>query len=193
MTYGENKKLFMALCDEYAPNNNYFTDDEDIQIKCALLYAAPYEELSNYKTMPKIKEIQISKYTEKKGYERVKMPDCKKILSISALDEYNNPVSYGDYKTLGDYLYLSNEADLRYVVEYIPYLRMISEETEDDFELEIPQDLQTILPYLVASDLFKTDPGQDWTAFEQALNRKLQMINYKKMGASANITEGDFD
>lgn len=193
MTYGENKKLFMALCDEYNPNNNYFTDDEDIQTKCALLYAAPYEELSNYRTEPKLKEIQVSKYTDKVGYEKVKMPECKKILSISAMDEYNNPVSEGEYRVLGDYLYLSNKDNLKYVVEYIPYLTMIDETTPDDFVLEIPQNLQTALPYLVAADLFKTDPGQDWTAFERVLNRVLQSINYKKMQASANIAEGDFD
>ena len=70
---------------------------------------------------------------------------------------------------------------------------MIDETTPDDFELEIPQNLQTILPYLVASDLFKTDPGQDWTAFERTLQRMLQSINYKKMGASANVSEGVFD
>lgn len=193
MTYGENKKLFMALCDEYAPDNNFFTDDEDIQIKCALLYAAPYEELSNYRTEPKLKEVQVSKYTDQQGYEKVKMPDCKKILSVSVLDEYNNPSTYGSYRVLGDYLYLSNEDNLTYVIEYIPYLTMIDETTPDDFELEIPQNLQTILPYLVASDLFKTDPGQDWTAFERTLQRMLQSINYKKMGASANVTEGVFD
>lgn len=158
MTYGENKKIFLALCDEYAPNNTFFTDDEDIQIKCALLYSAPYEELSNYKTIAKTKEIAVSKYTEKQGYEKVKMPNCKKVKSVSVLDEYNNPVAEGDYKVLGDYLYLSNCDDLTYVVEYIPYLEIITEDTEDDFELEIPQELQTILPYLVASDLFKTDP-----------------------------------
>ena len=158
MTYGENKRIFMALCDEYNPNNNYFTDDEDIQTKCSQLYAPVYEELSNYRTEPKIKEIQISKYTDQKGYERVKLPDCKRVLSISVMDEYNNPVPRGDYRILGDFMYLSNSDNLRYVVEYIPYLTMIDEETPDDFELEIPQNLQTILPYLVASDLFKTDP-----------------------------------
>ncbi len=193
MTYGENKKLFMALCDEYNPNNNYFTDDEDIQIKCASLYAAPYEELSNYRTEPRLKEIQISKYTTEPGYERVKMPDCKKVLSVSVMDEYNNLVSGGDYRILGDYLYLNNSDNYRYVVEYTPYLQMITEETPDDFKLEIPQNLQTALPYLVAADLFKTDPGQDWTAFERVLNRILQSINYNKKQASASIKEGVFD
>lgn len=158
MTYGENKKLFMALCDEYNPNNNYFTDDEDIQTKCALLYAAPYEELSNYRTEPKLKEIQVAKYTDTQGYEKVKLPDCKKILSISAMDEFNNPVSKGNYRILGNFVYLSNAQDLTYTIEYIPYLTMIDETTPDDFELEIPQNLQTALPYLVAADLFKTDP-----------------------------------
>lgn len=158
MTYGENKKLFMALCDEYAPNNNFFTDDTDIQEKCALLYAAPYEELSNYRTEPKLKEVEVKKYTDSKGYEKVKMPDCKKVLSVSVMDKYNNPIADGDYRVLGNYLYLSNVDDLIYTIEYVPFLTMINESTPDDFELEIPQNLQTILPYLVASDLFKTDP-----------------------------------
>ena len=171
MTYGENKKRFVALCDEYNPNNNYFTDDEDIQMKCALLYASPYEELSNYRTDPRLKEIDVAKYTDKQGYEKVKMPDCKKVLSISVLDEYNNPVAEGDYRVLGNFLYLSNADNFRYVVEYIPNLTPIDENTPDDFVLEIPENLQAILPYMVASDLFKTDPRTRldciWTYFKQ--------------------------
>ena len=60
------------------------------------------------------------------------------------------------------------------MIEYVPYLSVITDDTEDEFELEIDQDLQMILPYKVASDLFKTDPGEDWTAFEKEYQRRLQ-------------------
>ena len=77
------------------------------------------------------------------------------------------------------------------VVEYVPFLNLINEETEDDFELEIDQDLQAILPYKIASDLFKTDPGEDYTAFEKEYQRRLANINTSTLGISVNITEGE--
>lgn len=156
MTYGDNKKIFMALCDEYAPNNTFFTDDTDIQEKVALLYAPAYEELSTYRTTPKIKEVSVAKAKEA-GYERVKMPNCKRIKSISSLDANNNEAN-GKYKIIADYIYLSNEEDYTYFVEYVPFIEPITEETDDSYELEIDQDLAMILPYIVAGDLFKTDP-----------------------------------
>ena len=192
MTFGENKKIFMALCDEYAPNNNFFTDDEDIQEKCALLYAPAYEELSTYRTTPKLKQVEVSKYEDKPGFEVIKMPNSKRIKSVTSLDEFNN-TSNGEYKILGNNIYLSNKQNYTYIIEYVPFLEMITEETEDDFELELDQDLEMILPYIVASDLFKTDPGQDYTPFERVLQRKLQLLSSNKMGMSANISEGVFD
>ena len=192
MTFGENKKIFMALCDEYAPNNNFFTDDEDIQEKCALLYAPAYEELSTYRTTPKLKQVEVSKYEDKPGFEVIKMPNSKRIKSVTSLDEFNN-TSNGEYKILGNNIYLSNKQNYTYFIEYVPFLEMITEETEDDFELELDQDLEMILPYIVASDLFKTDPGQDYTPFERVLQRKLQLLSSNKMGMSANISEGVFD
>ena len=39
MTLGENKKIALALIEEYAPNNQYLTDDEDIRDRMNLIYA----------------------------------------------------------------------------------------------------------------------------------------------------------
>ena len=193
MTYGQNKKIFMALCDEYNPDNTWFTDDEDIQTKCALLYAPAYEELSSYRTTPKTKEYSVSKYTgEEAGYEKFKLPDCKRLKSVCCMDSNYNEVE-GHYKIIGNYIYLANDEDYTYTLEYIPYLDMITEETEDDFELELDQDAEMCLPYIVAGDLFKTDPGQDYTPFEAVLQRKLQLLASSKVGMGANISEGDFD
>ena len=32
MTFGENKKIFLSLIDEYSPNNKFFTEDEDARM-----------------------------------------------------------------------------------------------------------------------------------------------------------------
>ena len=190
MTYLENKKIFLSLVDEYAPNTKFFTVDEDIQIKCALLYAPAYQELADFRTRKKVKEIEVSK-SDIEGYEKVKLPKCKQIKKIIGMDENNNKKSV-DHYILGEYIYVSNKENSKIVIEYIPFLNLINEETEDDFELEIDQDLQAILPYKVASDLFKTDPGEDYTAFEKEYQRRLANINTSTMGINVNITEGEF-
>ena len=186
MTFKENKKIFLSLVDEYAPNIELLTEDEDIDIKCALLYAPAYQELADYKTRKKLKEIEVSK-SKTSGYERYKLPQCKQIKNIIGMDTNNNKISV-DYYTLGEYIYISNSMDCKVVIEYVPFLTLI----DDDFELEIDQDLQAILPYKVASDLFKTDPGEDYTAFEKEYQRRLANINTSTMGINVNITEGEF-
>lgn len=188
MTFGENKKIFLSLIDEYSPNNKFFTEDEDARIKCALLYAPNYQELADFRTRKKLKEYEISEVGE--GYEQFKLPKGKQIKNIAAMDENNNRVS-ADYYILGENIYISRAKAGKVVVEYVPFLNLINEETEDDFELEIDQDLQAILPYKIASDLFKTDPGEDYTAFEKEYQRRLANINTSTLGISVNITEGE--
>ena len=114
----------------------------------------------------------------------------KDIQSILCLIENNNKIS-ADYYTLGKKIYVSNSAVGRYIIEYTPFFQVITDQTPDDFELEISQDLQGVLPYLVASDLLKTDPSANWQAFEKVLQRKLESLNTAKKGISVNITEGE--
>lgn len=154
MTYLENKKIFFSLIDEYAPNNQFFTEDEDAKTKCANLYAPAYQELADFRTRKKIKQYEIE--GDSKGYEELSLPKCKQIKQIIGTDKDNNKVSL-DYYTLGEKLYV-NKKDVTVKIEYVPFLEIITDDTPDDFELEIDQDLQMILPYKVASDLFKTDP-----------------------------------
>ena len=88
MTYLENKKIFFSLIDEYAPNNQFFTEDEDAKTKCALLYAPAYQELADYRTRKKLKEYNVT--TTGEGYEQFKLPKCKQIKIITGMDANNN-------------------------------------------------------------------------------------------------------
>lgn len=190
MTFLENKKIFLSLVDEYAPDNQYFTEDDDIPSKVAWLYAPAYQELADEKTSLKMKTIEVTATTGNIGYEEFSLPKCKQVKKVVALDENNNKIS-ADYYFLGEKIFISNSKTAKYIIEYIPFLTLIDAETEDDFELEIDQDLQAILPYIVAADLLKTDPSANYKAFEQVLNRKLQRFNSNKKGISVNITEGE--
>lgn len=190
MTYLQNKKIFFSLIDEYAPNNSYFTDDDDARIKCALLYSTAYQELAEYRTKKEIQEYLITAEPDNLGYVKRNLPTAYVIHSIVGIDSNNNfiPVKY---KTLGEFIYISNEKDVKVVIEYEPYLEPITPDTENGFELKIDQDLQMILPYKVAADLFKTDPGENYTAFEKEYQRRLANIRTSKFGISVNISEGE--
>lgn len=190
MTLLENKKMFLALVDEYAPDNQLLTEDDDIPLKYKHLYGIAYQRLADYKTSEKIKTIEVKATTGESGYEEYSLPKCKQIKNIYAVDTHNNKIT-GDYWYVGEKIMISNKVDAKYMIEYIPFLDIINEDTPDDFELEIDQDLQVILPYIVAADLLKTDPSANYQAFEQVLNRLLEGINVNKKGISVNITEGE--
>ena len=53
MTLNENKKITLALIEEYSPNNEYLTEDEDIANRLNLVYAPNYQEISQIKRILK--------------------------------------------------------------------------------------------------------------------------------------------
>lgn len=188
MTYGENKKIFFSLIDEYNPNNTYFTDDDDARTKAANLYNTRYSDLASQKFNKKTKEYEIT--TEDRGYESFKLPKGTYIKVLGGRNEYNEPISM-NYRIEGENILISKANPGKLVLEYTPYPSMITDETEDDFELEIDDELANILPFGVASDLLKTDPGEDWTAFEKEYERRYQKIVSARTTISVNITEGE--
>lgn len=191
MTLGENKKITLALIEEYSPTNVYLTDDEDIANRLNLVYAPNYQELSQIKRIIKTKVLrEITGQTEK-GYEEVSMPsNMYQLIKIVALDEYNNEVE-ADYRTLGNKILISKEKDAKYVLEYYMYPSEINEETPDNFYLELDQDAQMLLPYLIANDILKVDPSSDYTAFQAEYRRKLDLLNPRKILTSAIVEEGE--
>lgn len=189
MTLGENKKITLALIEEYAPNNQYLTEDEDIAARLNLVYAPAYQELSQEKKILKTKVLKdISE--EGTGYEEYTLPsNMYQQKRVIAMDEENNQVA-PDYYTLGRKIYISRASNYKYVLEYFIYPTVITEETSDDFSLEIDQDAQMIVPYLVANDILKTDPSADYTAFLSEYQRKMQAWDMARSSISITCEEG---
>ncbi len=185
MTYGENKKITMALIDEYDAEGNF--TDEDAEAKLPLLYEIAYSQLASIRTRLKTKEIEI---TEGSGREKIKLPKCKQRAEIYAVDENQDKIIC-DWYQRGEFILVSKEVACTLIIVYEPYLERITESTEDSFELEIDEDLQDLLPYRVASDLFKTDPSQNWSAFENIYNNLLQQVNRGTDSVMAVVEEGE--
>ena len=62
-------------------------------------------------------------------------------------------------------------------IDYYAYPQTITDETTDDYEFELEQDAQQVLPYAVVADLLKTDPSADYTAFEVKFNNMVANLN----------------
>lgn len=199
MTYGESKKQVLALIEEYVPDIDDFTEDEDIALRLPHLFDLAYQELAQNK-----KIVDTKLYPEKEEkvdkYTAYTLPsDLYQIKNVFMIDG-NNKKGNVDYYTLGkNKIYINDNTEGQTVLEYYKFPQNINEETEDDFYLEIEQDAQSVLVYKVAGDILKTDPSADYTAFATEYQRVLQLLDNRKNVPSVVLKEydeeyeGDFD
>ena len=191
MTLEQNKKIALALIEEYAPKNVYLTDDDDISSRLNLVYAPNYQELSQIKKILRTQTLKEIVNKTDVGFEEYTLPpDMYQLKRVIALDKDNIDVQ-ANYKLIGkNKILISKESDAKYILEYYAYPTPITEETKKDFELEIDLDVQAILPYAVANDVLKSDPSSDYTAFLSEYRRKLDQLNTANAMPTVIIEEG---
>lgn len=194
MTYGDNKKLTLALIEEYAPNMVNKTEDDDIALRLPALYQLAYQELAMTKKIVATKMYaEVSNENKSDKYTPYSLPsDLYQTKNVFALDGDNNPID-SDYYIVGNKIYINDNVSGKTVLEYYKYPQEINEETEDDFYLEIDNDVQALLPYKVADDILKTDPSADYTAFATEYQRKLQSLDTRKNIPAVTLKEPDYD
>lgn len=188
MTLEENKKICLGLIEEYSPANKYLTDDEDIRNRLNLVYSTNYQELSQKKKISKTKIYNITE--DKEGMTEYSLPsDIYQFKRLIGLDDNNERKGIA-YDIIGKKIYIKNKPG-KYILEYYAYPEIITEDTEGDFELEIDQDVQLILPYAVANDILKVDPSADYTAFYNEYRRKIEELDARVILPSIEIVEDD--
>lgn len=200
MTYGESKKQVLALIEEYASHiTKEYTEDEDIALRLPHLFDLAYQELAQNK-----KIIATKLYQEKEEkvdkYTAYTLPsDLYQIKNVFMIDNDNRKGNV-DYYTLGkNKIYINDNTRGQTVLEYYKFPQNINEETDNDFYLELDQDAQSVLVYKVASDILKTDPSSDYTAFATEYQRVLQLLDNRKNVPSVSLKEyeeeyeGEFD
>lgn len=194
MTYGENKKITLALIEEYSQNMNEKTEDEDIALRLPFIYNLAYKELAMIKKIVATKTYsEIPDEQKQDRYTPYNLPsDLYQIKNIVTLDEDNKPIN-ADYYTIQNKIYINDNSNGKTVLEYYKYPQEINEDTTDDFYLEIDEDVQGILPYKVADDILKTDPSADYTAFATEYQRKLQILDTRKNIPTVTLKEPEID
>lgn len=202
MTYGECKKQILALIEEYTPDNNNYTEDEDIATRLPFLVDLANQELAQTKKIIATKiYAEISDENKEDKYTSYTLPsDLYQIRNVYLLDA-NNKKGNSDYYLMGkNKIYINDNNAGQTVVEYYKYPTIINEKTKDSFYLEIDQDAQSVLPYKVANDLLVTDPSADYTAFATEYQRKLQLLDTRRNIPTVNLrdyepdeNEGEFD
>lgn len=186
MTLGENKKITLGLIEEYSPTSQYLTDDEDIRGRINLVYFPNYQYLSEKKPIVKTEEIIIEE-TEAGRLEHDIPEDCRQIHRIVGLDANNEEIQ-AVYQTIAKKIYLK-KAEGRYIIEYYAYPSRIDESTPDSFELEIDQDAEAILAYMVANDILKADPSADYTSFLGEFQRRMEDFDTRNSLPHAIVEE----
>ena len=194
MTYGENKKLTLALIEEYAPDLVKKTEDDDIALRLPFLYQLAYQELAMTKKIIATKLYnEIPDENKKDKYTAYSLPtDLYQIKNVYALDKNNKPIT-AEYYTINKKIYLNDNIPGSTILEYYKYPQDINEETMDDFYLELDNDAQALLPYKVADDILKTDPSADYTAFATEYQRKLQLLDTRKNIPTVVLNEPEYD
>ena len=171
MTLGEHKKMTLAIIEEYSPTNQYLTDDEDIRDRINLVYFPNYQYLSETKPIIKTKTFTITATAD--GREEVSIPsDCRQIRKIIGLNNNNEEMEVR-YSIIEDKIYIK-KMEGKYIIEYNAYPSIINEDTDNDFCLEIDQDAQSRLVYMVANDILKVDPSADYTSFLNEYVRRME-------------------
>lgn len=184
MTLEENKKICLGLIEEYSPTNKCLTNDEDIQARLNLVYAPNYQELSQKKKILSTKKYTIAEDGE--GFEMFSLPsNMYQFIRVIRLDEHNVRKNLA-YDIVGKKLYIKREQGT-YVLEFYAYPEVITLDTENDFELEIDQDAQLILPYAVANDILKVDPSADYTSFYNEYQRRSEGLDTRAVLPSIEI------
>lgn len=194
MTYGENKKLTLALIEEYAPDLVKKTEDDDIALRLPFLYQLAYQELAMTKKIIATKLYnEIPDENKKDKYTSYSLPaDLYQIKNVYTLDKNNKPIT-AEYYTINKKIYLNDNIPGSTILEYYKYPQDINEETTDDFYLELDNDAQALLPYKVADDILKTDPSANYTAFATEYQRKLQLLDTRKNIPTVVLNEPEYD
>lgn len=187
MNLGDNKKVMLGLIEEYSPTNQYLTDDEDIRNRLNLVYAPNYQFLSQIKKILKTKIINITETTDI-TMESALPTDLYQFKRLVALDSNNNRIS-PEYDIIGKKIYIKQKEG-KYIIEYYAFPTEITLDTKDSFELELEQDAQSVLPYLVANDILKVDPSADYTAFYNEYQRRMDKLDNRNTLSSAKVEEG---
>ena len=121
-----------------------------------------FADLENKRVLPQ-KKYQLPQKDEECGFLKYEFDDIDKNFFDVDRVVYSN--AYGEYEPKADYhtegrtlvLRGINFEDEMYTVLYRPRLKRVEPWTEDDTELDIPDNIAAFIPYFIKGDLYVAD------------------------------------
>lgn len=143
---------------------------------------------------PKAKDLAVSDGVASGAFIRFDLTvvisdfyDIERVASETADGEYCGDC---DYQREGDTLVLEryDDEDIRYIVLYRPMIPRVKSNTDSDFELPLPENIASLIPYFIKGDLYRDDEpneaseARNWfeASIDEILSRKTNKVNKTK-------------
>jgi hypothetical protein len=172
MTYKESKKDVLALIEELDENSALLTDDPDISAKIIGVFNNIQFELARLKKIPRYMEIPV---------EAGAVLTFRDISEACGREIYQlAKVSGIDYDSRAENTVLKVKESGTAEIDCFVYPNRITEENQDEYEMELSEDALGVLPYGVAADLLKSDKSTNYGAtYKQRYEEMLQRLDYR--------------
>lgn len=183
MTLKEQKYYALSLIEEIEKTDPTFTKDPDIANKINSVINHIQYELSRIKKIPAYIEMEVKAgqlitfkdITKDKEYEVYQLSTVKGI----------------KYDTKADGTIIKCLEDGIAEIEFYRYPTRIKDDTKDDYEFEISEDVLEIMPYGVAADLLKSDVSNAYgNVYANRYEQMKQQLDIRYNTGSIKIVEG---
>lgn len=179
MTWEELKAETYKLLQEYVEDEDNLTDDEDIANNVIpatnkiLFELARAKKIETYQTMTVTKD-QILDLKTLSNYYQLKAIRFKATDTEESLNEFVN--EQPDYDIVGNYITFNKDGQV--TIYYYRYPTLITEETNDNFELELDMDALNIAPTGIAGTILMTDISNQYgSVFLNQYQQMLQVLD----------------
>ena len=179
MTWEELKAETYKLLQEYVEDEDNLTDDEDIANNVIpatnkiLFELARAKKIETYQTMTVTKD-QILDLKTLSNYYQLKTIRFNVNDTEESFNEFVNEQS--DYDIVGNYITFNKDGQV--TIYYYRYPTLITEETNDNFELELDMDALNIAPTGIAGTILMTDISNQYgSVFLNQYQQMLQVLD----------------
>lgn len=184
MTLEQMKKKVLKLIEEYDESQEtHFTEDEDIQNKLNDVINQIQYELARIKKIPRYLEVEVTEN------QLLTFKDLKK---VTENEVYQVDIIKGteyEFKASGTIVKFLKKGTAE--IELFVYPKRIDENTDNDYEFELSDDVLEIMPYGVAGDLLKSDISNGYgNIYTQKYENLKQLIDTRYSSGSIEFVGG---